>query len=255
MLYREYWKEVEMVLAKVMQSQGANIERAARLVADQMKQDGMLYVFGCGHSHLIGEDLFYRAGGLASVCAMLDSDLMLHGGAVKSSCYERMSGLAEPILARYGLTKNDVLLVSSTSGINSVPVEMALCAKEKGIPVIAIVSMAYAEDSSRHPSGKKLHEVADIVLDNGVCHGDAAVTVEVGDTAEAARNKKHNEMRIGPISTISGSLIAQSIITQVVEYMRQDGVMPPIYVSGNVSGGMERNQSLIEQYMPRNKHL
>lgn len=243
MLYQKYLEQVEKVLSRVVESQGKNIEKAARIVADQMKQDGMLYVFGCGHSHLMGEDLFYRAGGSAAVCAMLDSDLMLHGGAVKSSFYERMPGLAKPIFERYGLTEKDVLLVSSTSGINSVPVEMAMCAREKGIPVIAIVSMAYAQDVSRHPSGKKLHDVADIVLDNGVCHGDAAVAIEGSD------------MRVGPISTISSCMIAQSIVTQADELLWKDGVMPPVYVSGNIPGGMERNQALIDRYMPRNKHL
>lgn len=243
MLYRKYLEQVEKVLSAVMESQGENIEKAARIVADQMKQDGMLYVFGCGHSHLMGEDLFYRAGGSAAVCAMLDSDLMLHGGAVKSSFYERMSGLAKPIFDRYGLTEKDVLLVSSTSGINSVPVEMAMCAREKGIPVIAIVSMAYAGDASRHPSGNKLHDVADIVLDNGVCHGDAAVTI--GDS----------DMRVGPVSTISSCMIAQSIVAQADEFLWKDGVIPPVYVSGNIPGGMERNQALIDRYMPRNKHL
>lgn len=243
MLYQKYLKQVETVLFNVAENQWKNIEKAARIVADQMKKDGMLYVFGCGHSHLIGEDLFYRAGGSAAVCAMLDSDLMLHGGAVKSSFYERMSGLAKPVFDRYGLTESDVLLVCSTSGINSVPIEMALCAKEKGIPVIAIVSMAYAGDVSRHPSGKKLHDVADIVVDNGVCHGDAAVLIEESD------------MYAGPISTISGCMIAQSIVIQANEFMWKDGVTPPVYVSGNVAGGMERNQALIDRYMYRNKHL
>ena len=199
MLYQEYFRQVESVLSKVMQTQCEKIEMAAELVANSLEKDGMLYVFGCGHSHIIGEDLFYRAGGTAAVCAMLDGDLMLHEGAVKSSHYERMSGLAKPVFDRYGLMEDDVLLVVSTSGINSVPIEMAMCAREKGIPVVAIVSQAYAGDTSRHTSGKKLHDVADVLLDNGVCHGDAAVMV--GDT----------DQRVGPISTISACLIAQSI--------------------------------------------
>ena len=243
MLYQTYWQEVNAVVEYVMTTQGEKIEKAARLVADSLAQDGMLYVFGCGHSHMIGEDLFYRAGGTAAVCAMLDSDLMLHTGAAKSSVYEKMTGLAQPVFARYGITKKDVLLVVSTSGINSVPVEMAMCAKEQGIPVIAIVSGAYAQDASRHPSGKKLHDLGDVVLDNGVCHGDAAV--EIGGS----------DMRVGPISTISSCLIAQSIVVQADENMWKSGVRPPVYVSGNISGGMEKNQELIQRYMPRNKHL
>jgi len=243
MLYQEYFKQVECVLAKVMETQSEKIKQVAEIVADCWAKDGMLYVFGCGHSHIIGEDLFYRAGGTALVCAMLDADMMLHEGAVKSSYYERMSGLAKPVFERYGLTADDVLLVSSTSGINSVPIEMAMCAKEKGITVVAIVSAAYENDTSRHASGKKLHDVADIALDNGVCHGDAAV--EVGDTG----------MRVGPISTISACMIAQSIVVQADENLWKKGITPPAYVSGNIPGGMEHNQALIDRYMPRIKHL
>ena len=243
MLYQQYFHKVAAVLDKVMATQGAQIEKAAQIVADCWSRDGMLYVFGCGHSHIIGEDLFYRAGGTAAVCAMLDPDLMLHAGAVKSSFYERISGLAKPIFDRYQLTQKDVLMVVSTSGINSVPLEMALCAKEKGIPVLAIVSGAYSGDTSRHPSGLKLHDVADILLDNGVCHGDAAV--EIGNTG----------MRVGPISTISSCLIAQSIVVQADETMWKNGMMPPTYVSGNLPGGMERNQAMIDRYLPRIKHL
>ncbi len=243
MVYQEYFKRVEEVLSKVMETQKEKIEEAAMLVADSLAKDGMLYVFGCGHSHIIGEDLFYRAGGTVPVCAMLDGDLMLHEGAVKSSHYERMSGLAKPIFDRYCLTTNDVMLIVSTSGINSVPVEMAMCAKEKGIPVIAIVSMAYAEDKSRHMSGKKLHDVADLVIDNGVCHGDAAVWI--GDSG----------IKAGPISTISACMIAQSIVVQADENLWNEGIMPPVYVSGNIPGGMEKNQDMIDRYMPRIKHL
>ena len=243
MLYQNYYEQVDIVLEKVQNTQHKAIETAAQMIANSWKQDGMLYVFGCGHSHIIGEDLFYRAGGTASICAMLDSDLMLHGGAVKSSHYEKITGLATPIFQRYQLTKRDVLIVVSTSGINSVPIEMAMCAKERGIPVIAIVSMAYQEDASRHPSGKKLCEVADIVIDNCVCHGDAAV--QLPGTAIYA----------GPISTISSCYIAQAMVIQADEELLQAGITPPIYVSGNIPGGMERNQNLIDRYMPRIKHL
>ena len=243
MLYQEYLEQVEKVLNEVKRTQSRKIEEAAELVARKFAENGILYVFGCGHSHIIGEDLFYRAGGNAPVCAMLDGDLMLHEGAVKSSHYERMSGLARPIFERYGITKQDVLLVVSTSGINSVPIEMAMCAIEKEIPVIAIVSQAYADDLSRHESGKKLHDVADILLDNCVCHGDASVAV--GDSA----------IRVGPISTISSCMIAQSIVAQADENLWDMGIMPPVYRSGNIPGGMEQNQSYIDKYLPRMKHL
>lgn len=243
MVYQEYWNQVEQVLGQVQRTQGEKIEKAAGIVADCFAADGMLYVFGCGHSHIIGEDLFYRAGGTAPVCAMLDGDLMLHEGAVKSSHYERMSGLAGPVFDRYGLTEKDVLLIASTSGINPVPVEMAMCARKNGIFVIAIVSGAYGEDASRHESGKKLHDVADLVLDNCVCHGDAAVTI--GDSG----------IKAGPISTISACMIAQSIVVQADENLWKRGITPPVYLSGNIPGGMEKNQAYIEKYLPRIRHL
>ena len=243
MIYKTFFHHVEKTIAAVMDTQGDKIQQAARIVADCFARDGMLYVFGCGHSHIIGEDLFYRAGGSAAVCAMLDSDLMLHGGAVKSSHYEKMHGLAAPVFDRYGITEKDVLLVVSTSGINPVPIEMALCGKEKGIPVLAIVSNAYSQDVSRHSGGQKLHDVADLVLDNGASHGDAAVML--GDS----------DIQAGPVSTITGSLIAQCVVLQAEEYLLEMGMKPPVYVSGNVPGGMERNQDLIRRYMPRNKHL
>lgn len=243
MLYQEYYQQVTQVLGYVMETQSERIERAARLVADSVAQDGLIYVFGCGHSHIVGEDLFYRAGGMAPVCAVLDPDLMLHEGAVKSSRLERLPGLAQPLFERYGMTKRDVLLIASTSGINAVPVEMAQCAKEAGVPVIAIVSQAYAQDTSRHKSQKKLHDCADILLDNGVCHGDAAV--EVGDSG----------IKVGPISTLSSCMIAQCIMAQAEEELWNRGITPPVYVSGNLHGGMAQNKAIIEAYSPRIKHL
>ena len=243
MLYQEYYEQVTQVLRRVMETQSDKIETAAKLVANSVAKDGIIYIFGCGHSHIVGEDLFYRAGGMAPVCAMLDSELMLHEGAVKSSKLERLTGLAQPIFERYNMTQKDVLLMASTSGINSVPVEMAQCARKAGVPVIAIVSQAYAHDTSRHQSGKKLHDCADIVLDNGVCHGDAAVAV--GDSG----------VHVGPISTLSSCMLAQCIMAQAEENLWRRGITPPVYVSGNLHGGMKRNEALIKEYSPRIKHL
>ena len=243
MLYQEYYSKVCEVLNHVMSTQSEKIEQAGEMVARSIEADGVIYAFGCGHSHIVGEDLFYRAGGMAPVCAVLDSALMLHEGAVKSSCMERLPGIAKPLFDRYCMTERDVLLVSSTSGINSVPVEMAEYAQQKNIPVIAIVSQAYAEDRSRVPDGKRLCECAELVIDNGVCHGDAAVTV--GSSG----------VRVGPISTLSSCLIAQCIMTHAEELLWERGITPPVYVSGNVHGGMAQNRELIEKYRSRIQHL
>lgn len=243
MLYLEYYKEVLKVLDQVITTQKKEIEAAADIASEVMLRDGIIYVFGCGHSHIIGEDLFYRAGGLASVSAILDSALMLHDGAIKSSHMEQISGIAEPLIDRHGITSRDMLIIISTSGINSVPIEAAKYAKEKKIPVVTITASAYEGDESRHSSGKHMYEFGDIVIDNCVCHGDASVTV--GKTG----------CKTGPISTISGCLIAQSIMVQAAENVAFSGMKPPLYISGNLPGGMEQNKKLIELYGPRMKHL
>ena len=127
------------------------LSRAAELVADVIARDGLIFTFGCGHSHLPGLDAFYRAGGLANVSPMLDTDLMLHNGAAKSSRMEKMAGLAPEICRRYVPTEKDLLFVFSASGKNQVPYEMALAARERGVRVIGVSSSSYFE------RGGKLH--------------------------------------------------------------------------------------------------
>ena len=243
MLFKEYYSRVCMILEQVIAHQNGAINDAGKAVAECISRDGIIYVFGCGHSHIAGEDLFFRAGGLAPVCAVLDADLMLHEGAEKSSCMERISGIAKPIFDKYGITSNDILIIVSTSGINAVPVEMAQHAHQEGVLVIAITSSAYYNDVPHNKTGKHLYEYADIVIDNCVSHGDAEV--EIGKDLPKA----------GSVSTISSCMIAQSIMICADEILLQNGINPPIYMSGNVKDGRERNRALIDKYRPRIKNL
>ena len=122
MVLEKYLNETIDILNKIKGTQAEKIHTAAKAVASVIENKGLVYIFGCGHSHLIALDCFYRAGGLANVSAMLDTDLMLHNGAAKSSKMEKMSGIAESVLERYCLTENDLLIIVSTSGKNAVPV-------------------------------------------------------------------------------------------------------------------------------------
>lgn len=239
-MLEKYYEEIIHILNKIKDTQADKIRSASRIVADTIKRDGIIYVFGCGHSHLVGLDCFYRAGGLVNVSAMLDTDLMLHNGAAKSSVMEKMSGIAESIFTRYCITEKDMLIVISTSGKNAVPVEMAQAASCRGIPNIAVVSSAYFDDKKDAPL---LYECADMYIDNCVPHGDAVMDIA------------GSEARMGSVSTIGSVYIMQSLLLEGAQLAAKEGARVPIYMSGNVEGGAEYNQSLIQEYLPRIKHL
>lgn len=242
MLYNDYSAKITEIIQKIEHTQGDKLLAAADAASRVISSDGIIYLFGCGHSHLLALDCFYRAGGLANVSVMLDSSLMLHDGAAKSSAYERMSGLAEHIYRRYSPAEGDMLIVISSSGKNPVPIEMALEAKKNGIFCIALTSSAYFDDTPRHESGKLLYQAADMWIDNCVPHGDACMTLSDGAA-------------ISPLSTPAGAFILNSILLEAAQKSIDTGTKAPIYMSGNIDGGAEYNKSLIERYLPRMKNL
>lgn len=238
----QYYEAVKGALEAIGAQEGEKIKKAGACVADTVQGDGLVHFFGCGHSHLIGSELFFRAGGLVPVNPMFEESVMLHAGAVKSSQIERMSGYAKLVIEGYTITPGDTLVVSSSSGINSFPIEMAREAKSRGAAVIAITSAAYKAEKSRDPSGKRLMDACDFYIDNHVPHGDAAV--DIGDGVKA-----------GPLSSICGIFIANSIMLEACEALRRRGVRPPVFMSGNIEGGDEYNAEMIAKYRKRIKHL
>ena len=235
-----YFEKNLQTLQKIHDTQQEKMMAAAQMAADTICKGGIIYIFGCGHSHLIAMDNFYRAGGLCNVCPILDSDLMLHDGAAKSSKMEKMQGLAENVFDRYCLTDKDCLFIISTSGKNAVPVEMAQLAAKHGIPTASVVSGAYFDDKTSLP---KLYECTDIYIDNCVPNGDAVMEVPGCDT------------NMGSLSTVASAFIMQSVLLQAAAMAAEKGAKPPGYMSGNVPGGGEFNKALIKEYMPRIKHL
>ncbi len=240
MMLQGYYEKLFSVLAAIKDTQSEKISSAAELVAHTIKDGGIIHIFGCGHSHLLGLDCFYRAGGLCNVSAMLDTDLMLHNGAAKSSKMEKMSGIAESIFERYCVSDKDTLIVVSTSGKNAVPVEMAKTAKARGVKTIALCSSAYFGDSAIE---NMLHTNCDIYIDNCVPHGDAVMDI----TGNAAK--------MGSVSTAAGSFILQALLLEGAEAAAKSGAEVDIYMSGNVEGGSEFNKAFIKKYLPRIKHL
>ena len=240
MIRDTYLKSITDILDKIADTQSDKFTKASKLIANVIKNDGIIYVFGCGHSHLISLDCFYRAGGLANVSAMLDTDLMLHNGAAKSSRMEKMTGIAEAVFERYCITEKDLLIIVSTSGKNAVPVEMAQVAAKNKIKSIALVSSEYFADKKDTPM---LYECADMYIDNCVPHGDAVVDITGAET------------KMGSLSTFASSFILQTILMEGADIAGNDGKFLPVYMSGNVDGGDDFNKSLIKKYMGRVKHL
>ncbi len=231
----EYLKKIVENLESIEREEAAALSAATRLVADTIKGDGLIFVFGCGHSHLPGLDAFYRAGGLANVSPMLDTDLMLHNGAAKSSRMEKMSGISPEIFRRYVPTEKDMIFIFSASGKNQVPIEMAKTAGECGVPSVGISSSAYYE------KGGSLHNHVDIAIDCKVPYGDACI--EVG------------KAKMGGLSTAAACFILNTCLIQGAKLALAEGTEPPVYLSGNIEGGREHNVVLENTYMGRVKHL
>ena len=198
---------------------------------------GRIYVFGSGHSHLIAEEMYIRAGGLALVHAILPPEMMLNTMPTKSTHLERLEGYAPAIIDLYHVDEKDTLMVVSNSGRNAVPVVMCLSAKAKGASVVALTSMKHSTAcTSRHSSGKKIYEIADVTIDNHAEKGDSGLAIEGLNTL------------VGPVSDATGITIAQALINEVIDRLVQAGFEPPVFVSSNVDGGDEKNAALYEIY-------
>ena len=231
----KYFDALNETIQKAQTSQKETVEKAARICAESLLDDGYLYTFGTGHSHLLAEEIFYRAGGLVRVFPIEDDALMLHTGASRSSKIERVAGFATVLLNDTPAKEGDVLFVFSNSGRNTMPVEIALAAKEKGMKTICITSLKHAATvTSRHPSGKKLNEVCDVVLDNCGEPGDGAVNL--------------GELQMGATSTVIGAMLLQAIVCRAAEIVTERGAEPEIFQSANVDGGDVKNAAYLKKY-------
>jgi uncharacterized phosphosugar-binding protein len=218
-------------LEKIEANSVKAIDEAAHEVARAIMEDRNYYLFGSGHSALIAREAWWRAGGLAP--AMPISDPL--GGDV-----ERVSGVAIAYLMHYDLNPGDVILVISNSGMNHLPIEIALECKKRGMKVIALTSLAHSQSvKSRHPSGKKLYEIADIVIDTQGVPGDAALELAEGD------------YKVGPTSTVVGAAIIQAITARAAEIMQAEGYPPPLIISVNSPEGDAHNREITRKYRDR----
>jgi uncharacterized phosphosugar-binding protein len=227
-------------LGEVAATQAEALEEAARLVAAGVAAGGVLHLFGAGHSQLLALDAYARAGGLACVNPILDPALSPATG-LELARGERTSGRAAAILDGEDLRPGEVVLVVSNSGVNAVPVEVALGCRERGLRVVALTNLEQAKRTApRHPSGARLHELADVVIDNRCPVGDAAVTLASGD-------------RVGPLTTVVGAAVVAALCARVAELLLEQGRRPPVLASQNLDAqtAAEDNAELLRPYLDR----
>ena len=230
------------ILKQAEAKNSKNIKVVSDMLYDCIREDGIAYMFGCGHSSLIASDCFYRAGGLANVQPIFVPELMLHISASNSSKLEKQEINAANVLDGYNFIPADVLFVFSVSGINGVPVEIAKMGKERGLKVIGIGSSAYFDEQSRHSSGKNLADYCDVFLDNCVPKGDAVIPLP-------------NDTNAVPVSTAISAALIQACIAEAIKKCVDNGIDAPVFGSGNLTKNLENNNNLVQRYKERIKRL
>jgi uncharacterized phosphosugar-binding protein len=239
----DYLTVVREVVDRVGGGQDEAKQAAADILAGAVRNGGVIQAFGCGHSEALAMEIAGRAGGLVPTNRIALRDIVLYGGdpieALADPAVERGTEIAHRLYELAPIKPDDAFVIASNSGINGAVVEMALLVKERGHQLVAITSAEHSAGvESRHPSGRKLGEIADVVLDNGAPYGDATIALPGGGA-------------VGAVSSITAALLAQQIVAEVVARLIDAGITPPVYLSDNVPGGKEHNAQIEARYAGR----
>ena len=236
-LLNAFADHIRNILTRFQSSQEEMLATVASAVADRMENGGILYVVGSGHSHMVGEEFYARAGGLACIRLIAPMELTLGEHPMKSTMVERSADYAHVILTQYKITERDIVMIVSNSGRNGMSVELALELKRRGIPTVAFTGMAHsAQSSSRHASGKRLFEICDYVIDNCGCPGDAAMELP-GIPG-----------KMGATSSIVGMFMAQSLSLLLAQELKRRNMEVPVFLSSNLDAGDSWNKHIMEKY-------
>jgi uncharacterized phosphosugar-binding protein len=231
------------IMAAVTAQIDGPIQQAADLFTTSLRANGVIQAFGSGHSEALAMEIAGRAGGLIATNRIALRDLVLLGGEppelLRSAELERDPQYSRKLYELSAAQPGDVFVIASNSGVNGSIVELASVVKEQGHPLIAITSLQHTSGvDSRHPSGKKLIDFADVVLDNHAPYGDSVLDLPDGG-------------KVCAVSSITAALIAQMLVAEVLRRLTEAGEKPPVYLSANIPGGDDHNHALEAQYVGR----
>ena len=240
---QSYVQALTPIMAAVTEQIDGPIQKAADLVATSLRTNGVIQAFGSGHSEALAMEIAGRAGGLIATNRIALRDLVLLGGEpvelLRGGELERDPSISRKLYELAAPQPTDLFVIASNSGVNGSIVELATVVKENGHPLIAITSLQHTSRvDSRHPSGKKLIDFADVVLDNHAPYGDSVLDLPGGG-------------KVCAVSSITAALIAQMLVAEVLRRLTEAGETPPVYLSANIPGGDDHNHALEAQYAGR----
>lgn len=244
-----YFASIQENFKKVNDTQGENIQAAAKLMADAIAEDRLINVYGGGgHTTLCMGEMFFRAGGLSCINPIMETGLSVFNQALKYLELERTVNYGSAIMKYYDLQPGDVLIVFHNIGINPATIDAVMEAKKAGAKIIAVSSSYWQNEMPedhfiRHPNKTNLFDYADVCIDDFNPVGDAVVNVPGLDTP------------IAPVSNIIDFYIAHLLEIETVKQCIDRGITPPVWSSANTPGGDEKNAAYLAKYRPRVKML
>jgi uncharacterized phosphosugar-binding protein len=248
-LCADYLDRTQALMRAILEAERDSLDRAAGRLADQIAVDRLVHVFGPrGHSNLAAQEIFFRAGGLMHVSAILDEGTLLSNGALRSMAIERTPGYGRVVIADRGLGPDDLLILVNAYGINAALIDAAIEAKTRGAFVIGVSSRGHADQTAadhpaRHPTKQNLHDLADIAIDTKVPVGDAVVRIPgVGEPVAA-------------VSTFANAFALNCLVIRTIAKLAERGIEPPVWRSGNAPGGDEANGRFIGRFRGRVRSL
>ncbi|MDE1996928.1 MAG: SIS domain-containing protein [Rhizobiaceae bacterium] len=237
------------IMSRILTEERDPLDRAAARLADQIEADRLVHIFGPGgHSNLASQEVFFRAGGLMHMSAILDEGTLLSNGALRSMAIERTPGYGKIVISDHRLGDTDILILVNAYGINAALIDAALEARRRGVFLIGVSSKTHAANTSpdhpaRHPTKQNLHDIADIAIDTKVPIGDAVVRIPgMGDN-------------IAAISTFANAFTLNCLVIRTVAKLVDRGLEPPVWRSGNAPGGDEANARFIARFQDRVRAL